>query len=299
MDLNKLQTFYHLAKTGNFSRTAEALNVNQSSVTRQIQDIERKLKVKLFIRHPGRTHLTEEGSVLFDSVTRVFTELESAKTNIQSLSREPIGEIKIATTNALASSWLPLYVPEFLKKYPKVHVSIIGNDRDLDLYVREADVAIRTYADNQPELIQEYLMTFHLGLYASKEYLEVYGYPSTTNDLDNHQLLVFGDYRDHPYGDINWVLKVGTRGQLRTPYLSVNSSQGLHLMAESGLGIAALSEEYAAQNTKLLRVLPQLKGPEIKIYYVYPKGLEKVNKIRALGDFLKNKLLVANEGKIK
>jgi DNA-binding transcriptional LysR family regulator len=289
MDWDKLKTFYYVVKAGGITASGPYLHLSQPAISRQIKNLEYSLKKALFLRRRDGCVLTEEGEVLYSSVKKMIEEAEYATSRIFAMSDEPTGEIKITTTNALASSWLPRYVPTFLEQYPNISFTIIGNDQDLDLKTREADVAIRTYAENQPDLVQDYLSSFHLGLYASEKYLQKHGIPKKVQDLDNHRLLSFGEYKIHPYGNINWCLTVGAYKD-RKPFLSINSSQGLHLMAENGLGIAALSKEYASNNTKLVRILPHVDGPKIDIYYVYPTRLKEIKRIAVLGEFLRNEL---------
>jgi DNA-binding transcriptional LysR family regulator len=290
MDWDKLKAFYHVAKLKHMGKASEKLYRSQSAISRQILQLEDRLGKPLFIRTKRGLILTEAGAILYKTAEQVFDATEKAKAQIIELSEEPAGEIKVATITSLASAWLPRYIPDFLNKYPHVTVTIIGSDQDLDLRSREADVAIRMHLADQPNLIQEYLTSFHLGLYASQEYLDKFGSPKIINDLDHHRLLSFGNYQVESYGSVNWHLDITSTPQKISPYLSVNSSQGLHLMAENGMGIASLSHEYARRNTKLIRILPNVDGPTIKIYYTYPSRLTNIKRIKTLGEFLKNRL---------
>lgn len=292
IDWEKLKTFHSVAKFSSFTQTGEFLNLSQSSISRQIQDLEYQLKHKLFIRHPTNLILTEEGKILHKAVEKMMANLETAYTLIEEEGKESQGLLRVTTTSALATLWLSRFTPGFLKKYPKMRLTIIGNDQELDLMVRQADVAIRPYIESHPDLKQILLTTFHLGLYASPQYLKEFGTPLKPEDLDHHRLLVFGDYSAHPYGNINWVLKVGSSPHKeRIPYMCINSSQGLMWSAEAGLGIAGLSQEYAGENTNLVRVLPDVVDtPTIDLYYVYHSHFSNSKRITTLCDYLIEKL---------
>ena len=80
---------------------------------------------------------------------------------------------------ALGSTWLTPRMGEFLDLYPDVTVDLLLDDRELDLSMREADVAIRMAPPRQPELIQRHLMTVHLNIYAAPAYIKRYGLPKT------------------------------------------------------------------------------------------------------------------------
>ncbi|AIL12846.1 hypothetical protein IM40_03900 [Candidatus Paracaedimonas acanthamoebae] len=176
----------------------------------------------------------------------------------------------------------------FLKKYPNMKISIVGTDESLDLQAREADVAIRPFVPKNPELVHLYLLSYPLGLYASKEYLAEYGIPRKPEDLDNHRLLAFSKDKKITFGNVDWHLNLGCKpGQTRMPFIQVNSALGLTKLAQDGMGIVSLSKYHEVlKGSKLIEILPNIEGPIIDIHYVYPKKLENQKRITALGEYL-------------
>ena len=73
-----------------------------------------------------------------------------------------------------------------------MRVELILNNEELDLAMREADVAIRLRRPAQPDLIQRRLFTIHFHVYASNDYLKRFGEPTTLADLDKHRIVSFG-----------------------------------------------------------------------------------------------------------
>ena len=61
MDWNKLKSFYEVAISKSISKASSRLNISQSALSRQIQDIELDLKTPLFTRHQKGVTLTEQG----------------------------------------------------------------------------------------------------------------------------------------------------------------------------------------------------------------------------------------------
>lgn len=288
LDWDKLRVFYHVAKAKSFNRASQNLNVSQSALSRSIQLLEHLLKVQLFNRVPRGLVLTKQGEILFEKTKEMFISVEDAKDAILAESAEPKGRLKVASTVALASLWLVENLPGFLKLYPDIELDIIGHDENLDVKAREADVAIRPFIDGQPDLIQEYLFSCFLQLYASPEYLKKFGYPSTVHDLDNHRIITFGESTIRPYGDIDWPLRIGAKANhMRKPYVSINSSKGACRLAELGLGIVALSKEFPGiEKLNLINILPDIKGPVIDLYYVYPEALKCSKRVQEFGKFL-------------
>lgn len=288
VDWDKIRIFYQVAISKSFTDAAEHLNITQSAISRSIQSFEASLNAKLFHRHARGLILTKDGEIMLEAAREMLATLSRAQRCLGD-SEIPRGTLKVATTAALANLWLIECISPFLEKYPEMHLTILGTDREVDLAIREADVAIRPAVEHPSDLIQNYLMTFHIKLYASPAYLQKFGIPKKTEDLDNHRLITFAEESVSPYGNINWPLTIGAKpGHVRKPFLAINSTQGLRRAVEIGLGIAAISEEYPGLNKEydLVQVLPEIKGPEIDIYYVYPSYLAKSKEVKAFGNLL-------------
>src|ERR1700730_14402407 len=81
---------------------------------------------------------------------------------------------------------------EFVELYPDINLTLITTDEELDLAMREADVAIRLRQPTQPDLIQRKLFSVRFHAYASPEYIKHFGTPRALDDLDNHRVLLLG-----------------------------------------------------------------------------------------------------------
>jgi len=156
--------------------------------------------------------------------------------------------------------------------------------------MREADVAIRMQPPTQPDLVQRPLMQLHFHLYASSGYIKEMGMPEVPADLDDHRLVVYGKDAVRPYADLNWVLSIGAVDGPRHPVLQVNSIYGILRAVQSGLGIAALPDYMSREVGDMVRVLPDIDGPVLDVYFVYPEELRDTKRIKVLRDFLVSKI---------
>jgi DNA-binding transcriptional LysR family regulator len=165
-------------------------------------------------------------------------------------------------------------------------MSLLLDDSELDLAMREADVAIRMHPPKQPDLVQRHLMSIQWHVCASPEYLKQSGVPQRPEDLDAHRLILFGQHHP-PVSDINWLSEAGRRpGNPRRALLEVNSTHAVLLAIRSGLGIGALPDFVVSQNPDLVRILPDLKGPKVDVYFVYPEELRNSKRVAVFRDFL-------------
>jgi len=191
MDWDKLRVFHAVAEAGSFTHAGEDLNLSQSAVSRQVSGLEDSLQVPLFHRHARGLKLTEQGEILYRTAHDVFAKLAMVEVRIIDSKERPQGPLKINTTVAFGSIWLTSRIKKFVNLYPDIEVSVVLADSELDLSMREADVAIRLAPPSQPDLIQRQLMTMHYHVYAAPEYLEERGTPEKPEDLDNHNLIVY------------------------------------------------------------------------------------------------------------
>jgi DNA-binding transcriptional LysR family regulator len=291
MDWDKLRVFHAVAEAGSFTHAGESLNLSQSAVSRQISALEESLSVPLFHRHARGLILTEQGELLFRTAREVFAKLAMAEGLISESKDRPKGPLKITTTVAFGSIWLTPRIREFLDLYPEIQVSLVVDDSELDLSMREADVAIRMTPPRQPDLIQRHLVSVQVHIYASTDYIQKHGSPQRAEDLENHRIIVYGEDARPPVPGVNWLLDVGTRpGVDRRPILTVNNTYGMLRAIMSGLGLAALPDFVANEQNGLVRVLPEVAGPPNEAYFVYPEELRTSKRISVFRDFLLRKV---------
>ncbi|MEW5707402.1 MAG: LysR family transcriptional regulator [Pseudomonadota bacterium] len=286
MDWDRLRVFHAVAESGSFTRAGRRLNLSQSAVSRQISALEESLKISLFHRHARGLVLTEQGEELYAVVQDVADRLSLALARINESREQPEGPLKITTTVTFGSAWLTARLNQFHLKYPEISVSLILTDTaDLDLSSRQADMAIRFQPQTQPNLVQRRLMKIRYHLFASKDYLKRHGVPLQPEDLDRHELIVYGEDVPQPMKNMNWILDLGARHK-RKPALRVNSVYGIYRAVRSGLGIAALPYYLSDESPELVEVLPEVEGPTSEAYIVYPEELRHSKRIAVLRDFL-------------
>jgi DNA-binding transcriptional LysR family regulator len=288
MDWDKLKQFYYVAKAGNFTRAGEKLHVSQSALSRSVRNLEDYLKTKLFQRNTRGVILTKQGEILLDQVSQMMSSIQKAETIIREEETEPQGNLKIAATSGLASLYISPCLPGFMKKYPRMRVSLLGTDIAPDLDLCEADVVIHPFMPHHTQYVQRQLLSLHMKLYASPEYLKEFGIPKTAEELDNHRLVAYGDHLDHPFQSSNWLLYIGLpEGKVREPYAQANSTTSRCYLGEAGVGIITVPKEHPGlEKLNLVEVLPEIEGPTLHLYYIYSKQLKNSKRVLALRDYL-------------
>ncbi len=285
---DRLRIFLTVAEAGSFTQAGRQLDLSQSAVSRQINALEQALRVPLFHRHARGLVLTEQGEDLHKTASQMASLLGMGLARINESTEQPQGPLRITTTVAFGSAWLTSRMNLFHSLYPDVAVSLLLADNlQLDLSLRQADLAIRFEPQTQLNFIQRHLMTIRYHVFATREYLDKFGTPRNEQDLDEHQIIVYGEDIPQPVPEINWLLTAGAApGRTREPALRVNSVYGIYRAVESGMGIAALPYYMSDESHRLVEILPDLEGPSIEAYLVYPEELRHSKRIAVVRDFL-------------
>lgn len=291
MDWDKLRVFHAVAEAGSFTHAGENLNLSQSAVSRQISALEESLSVSLFHRHARGLILTEQGELLFNTARDIFAKLAMTEAKLSETKERPSGPLTITTTVAFGSTWLVPRLGEFMERFPEINLTVLTDDRELDLGMREADVAIRLNPPRQPDLIARNLFEIDFHLYAGLKYLEKNGIPTNASDLVNHRLISFPPQASAPVPNINWMFQeIGEMERRLTNQFQVNSIYAMMRAVESGIGIAALPDYMVQDNPSIVRILPEMKGARVQAYFCYPEELRNSKRIAVLRDFLIEKL---------
>ncbi len=286
MDWDKLRIFHAVAEAGSFTHAGDVLNLSQSAVSRQISALEEALQVPLFHRHARGLILTEQGEAMNRTVREVFAKLAMTEALLTESKEKAAGRLKVTTTTGFGGEWLTPRLPGFLHAHPDITITLILEDGDLDLGMREADVAIRMHPPRQPDLVQRHLADIHMPVCASVAYLEAHGSPGSLDELDAHKLVLFGSYHP-PSPDLDWLAAAGKpNGQRRIPALEVNNLAAMANAIEAGLGVGSLPHYIVNERPNLKKILPQVKVPVIEAYFVYPEELRTSKRVAVFRDFL-------------
>jgi len=291
MDWDKLKIFHVVAEAGSFTSATVVLNISQSAISRQIQSLEKDLKVQLFERHARGLTLTENGEYVYKTAREVISKLKEVETSLGDQKNKPTGKLTITTVRSFGTHWLTPRIQEFMNLNSGIEIELIFDDKELDLSTRQADIGIFMRRPKQLNYIQRKLIDINYYIYGSTKYLDKNGIPKTINDLNKHKFISFGKGAPSPVFNPDWALKLGVKdNKKRKSIMKVNSVMGLLLAVESGVGLAALPEYLVSSSTNIIKVLPNSAGPITEAHFVYPQSLKNVARVQAFKNFLYSKI---------
>ena len=287
MDWDKLRIFHAVAEAGSFTHAGEKLNLSQSAVSRQISTLEESLGISLFHRHARGLLLTEQGELLEKAARDIFGKLSMVEGLLLDSKQLPEGPLRITTTEFIGSSWIAPHLNELRALNPEIQLTMLLDDRILNLGMREADAAIRLFQPEQPDLIQRHLASINFHIYASNDYLKKHGTPKDIWELRSHTLIGHPEDGPTPFADPNWLFRaVGIDPQDDNNLIMMNSMIGIHNAVLSGAGLAAAPDYLFAGDDSVSIVLPDLHPDPVDMYFVYPEERKHSQRLRIFRDFL-------------
>lgn len=287
MDWDKLRIFHIVADAGSFSHASEEINTSQSAISRQISNLEYEVGIPLFHRHPRGLILTEQGELLYKRTRNIVDIIKDAEFELIDSKERPSGDLSVTTTVGLGTNWLTPRLRDFTSRFPEINLELRLTDAELDVGMREADIAIRFHKPQQLDLIQRKLFTVHFHLYASPDYLDEFGTPSKASDLKNHKIVTYGRAPDY-LKEINWLEKITKEYKIK-PILKIGNIKGLHMAVSNSIGIAMLPDYLIGQDDSLIRISFNEKLPEIDTYLTYAEERRNSKRIAVFREFIVEK----------
>jgi DNA-binding transcriptional LysR family regulator len=287
VDWDKLRIFHAVAEAGSFTHAGEKLNLSQSAVSRQISTLEESLGVPLFHRHARGLLLTEQGEMLQKAAKDIFGKLSMIEGQLVDSRQKAEGPLRITTTEFIGSTWLAPRLKLLREEHPDIQITLLMDDRILNLGMREADAAIRLYKPEQPDLVQRHLATIHFHIYGSRDYIKKNGAPADVKALRKHPLIGYPENSPPPFSDPNWLFRVaGADPEEHQNLLMMNSLYAIYEAARSGAGLAMLPDYLAHGDNNLQMVLPDMQPTPVEMYFVYPEERRHSQRISTFRDFL-------------
>jgi molybdate transport repressor ModE-like protein len=172
MNWDDLRLFLAVARTGSISGAAKQLDVQHSTVSRRMRQLEEQLGARLIERKKSGYELTQAGEDVKEAADRIEREVLGVDGALLGKDTTLVGPLRITAINNMASSvFMPMFA-SFSEKHPQVELHIMVSNSDASLAQREADVAIRLTNSPPDTLIGKRIVTVASTIYGSRSYLE-------------------------------------------------------------------------------------------------------------------------------
>lgn len=271
LDLNDLAIFVQIVDAGSFAGAARRIGAPANTLSRRVKRLEETIGARLMHRSTRKLTLTDAGKSLYEQSASQINELMGVSLQLMDGSLEPAGKVRVAVPADFFEVFQMDFVADFLGRYPKVQLDFVLGDQRNDLIAEGIDIAFRSGAMPDSNLVARKISTGRRVLAASAKYLEINGTPLDIHALNRHTFISF----PHPSGQPFWDL-IGTLGPVRLDILSrvcANTARVQMKAAIAGLGICFLPESIIRSTLKakqLIEVLSDYDQPNNDLSIVYP-----------------------------
>lgn len=290
-NLNRMMIFYHVVDLGSFTEAAKVLKMAKSAVSRHVTLLEKQVGARLLNRTTRQLNLTEVGRIYFQSCKKIVEETQYMQNEISVLQNQPVGSLKIATTNSLGIQYITPLIVEFMRLYPKLNIELMLQDQVIDMVEENIDVCVRVGWLQNSDLVATKVADSRLVLTASPSYLKQYGPIVTPKDLEKHACVIFS-LLPNP---TKWTFTQKKQKETVSvgAIIKTNNAGAVKALLLQGAGASVLSHFIVAEDLRegrLVELLPNYDLGSAGIYLVYQEKQYKQLKIQLFNDFIKKNL---------
>jgi DNA-binding transcriptional LysR family regulator len=281
-DWNQVRAFLVAAEEGSFSAASRALGLTQPTLGRQVSALENRLGVTLFERLGRSLSLTDSGLELLDHVRAMGDAASRLSLTASGQSQRIEGRVCITATDIMAMYLLPDALRRLREMAPGIEIEVVASNDVRDLRRREADIAIRHGRPEQPDLIAKLLRETSVHLYASSDYLDQHGRPTSPSDISEAVFIGF-EQSDRLLNRLNEIGLTLTKNNFKL--ISESGAVAWELVRQ-GLGIGVMAKDVGDRTPGVECVLPDLDPITFPIWLVTHRELHTSRRIRLVFDLL-------------
>ena len=283
-DWTDLRVFWAVAELGSFGAAARSLNIGLTTATRAVDRLEEQLRVKLLNRGPQGVNLTDAGRMAHDRALTMERAAEQMELDIADLERLPEGRVKLSAPDGVGGVMLPPYMREFVRANPKIDLVIdcgLWPDLPLD---GDMDLGLTFSEPRQADAVAIPLAHFHYGLFASREYLELYGTPASPELALTHP---FVHHNAQIHQREAWRPRAAAFQAFSHKRIETNSSSLSFAAVRYGVGLGVLPTAALLFEPTLVRLETPPQTP-VKLWLVHHRDVARSARIRCVIDWLKD-----------
>jgi DNA-binding transcriptional LysR family regulator len=272
--LQQLRVFQAVAEHRSFTKAAEEIHLTQPGVSIQVKRLEEILNVPLFEKMGNQIYLTAEGKELLTTCNDLFDRLAAFEEKLKELHGEVAGPLNLAAVTT-AKYFLPQYLGDFLRKYPKVvpHLKASNRERIAErLEANEDDIYIMATLPQRSDIEAHPFLNDELVVFAHPDH------PLAKKKKINPEQLVDERIIAREAGSgirLTYERMLAERNITITPYMELGSGEAIKqaVMSDIGIGILSTYSLKLELETKRLVILNVEGFPLRRRWYaVHRKG---------------------------
>jgi len=286
-----MQAFARVVEAGSFTKAAETLHMSRTTVTQLVQQLEARLRVKLFNRTTRKVVVTADGAAYYERVVRLLADMDDTETSLSAASASPRGRLRVDVPSPFARLILIPALPAFHARYPDIQLDMGVSDRVVDVIGENVDCVVRGGEPADRSLVTRRVGDLRLGVYASPAYLARAGTPSHPSELEDTHHRIVGFLWARTGKALPFAMECdGERVDVRGRYVLAVDDGNAYLEAGlAGLGILWLPDYMAAAHRERGELVPLFDAWQLEpmpMYVAFPPNRHVSAKLRVFVDWI-------------
>lgn len=286
-DLNQIRIFSKVAQLQSFTKAAEALELEKSTVSTKISQLESRLGIRLLQRTTRSVSLTEAGSEYLSYCEQALSALQMGDDFISGLSQTPSGQLRVSVPQNTSETFMSAVIIPFLQRYPKVNLEMVESNQRVDLIKENFDIAIRISAEQIEDSSLIYRKIYHSEwiLAASPSHLETYGLATNPQELINQPSI--GIVNENPNTQHKNHFYWQNQKVIFKHRFAINNMINIIQAVKNGLGYAMMPKNMIREELEQQQLIEISNEVDIKptsMYVVYPSRSGQPAKLKAFID---------------
>lgn len=243
--LELYRVFKTVAETGNISAAAQNLYISQSAVSQSVKQLEQQLQVRLFARTARGVHLTADGRLLYDYISKAIDLIAAGEEKLSKARTLELGHLAIGASDTLTRRYLLPYLKSFHTAYPAVELEVRNGTSQgvLDLlHGGRVDVAFASQKPDPAVFESRRCFETHLVFVAAPDYPCAFDRTYTLPELAQMPLILL----DHKASSRRYLERIFLeQGVDLRPAFELGTHDLQIALARIGLGVAIVTEEFS------------------------------------------------------
>lgn len=294
--IRQMQIFVQVVDSGSFSRAADLLRLQRSTVSTEIRTLEDRLQCQLLHRTTRQVVPTRDGMDFLSVAREIVDSVMAAEAMFLQPEHGITGRLRIDMPSRIAREVVIPALPQFLADQPGLSIELGASDGLTDLVANGVDCVLRVGALESSELISRKLGELPFVTCASPAYLARFGTPEMPDDLTGHRIVNYTSRFPARSSDLTFRVDGGRVDIAVRNVITVDSAEAYVSAAQAGLGIIqvpAFDVRKLLMEGSLVPVLPGYAPPPEPLTFLFIERRNLPRGVRIFQDWLEKTLIKA------
>ncbi|CAN7241447.1 LysR family transcriptional regulator [Rhizobium sp. LjRoot254] len=188
MDWDDLRVFLSVARAGTVSEASRVLEIDHSTVSRRLANLESRIGIRLFDRAGRRLRINAAGEQLMRTAERLESGLLSDLAVLESMQGSRVGTVRIGVPEGLGVGYLAGRIGALAASFPEISLELVALPQNYSLAAREVDIAITLDRPQFGNIAVRKLTDYVLQFFGTSDYFKAFGRPASLEDMAGHAL---------------------------------------------------------------------------------------------------------------